>query len=75
MMIFMPILAKWMGLSEIVYEVPGWEGTIDTTGAVVAAGTIAGETGLKYATIVKFSQNVLLGLCCICHFHLLGLQA
>jgi uncharacterized membrane protein YadS len=37
-------------------------GTIDTTGAVVAAGTIAGETGLKYATIVKFSQNVLLGL-------------
>jgi uncharacterized membrane protein YadS len=29
---------------------------------VVASGTISGETGLKYATIVKFSQNVLLGL-------------
>jgi hypothetical protein len=28
----------------------------------VAAGTIAGETGLKYATIVKFSQNMLPGL-------------
>lgn len=61
MMIFMPMLAKWIGLSEIVTG--AWlGGTIDTTGAVVAAGTIAGETGLKYATIVKFSQNVLLGL-------------
>lgn len=61
MMIFLPIIAKWIGLSE---EVTGaWlGGTIDTTGAVVAAGTIAGEKGLQYATIVKFSQNVLLGL-------------
>jgi hypothetical protein len=56
-----PSRKKWMGLSEIVTG--AWlGGTIDTTGAVVAAGTIAGETGLKYATIVKFSQNVLLGL-------------
>ncbi|MRR23666.1 putative sulfate exporter family transporter, partial [bacterium] len=61
MMILLPIIAKWMGLSEIVTG--AWlGGTIDTTGAVVAAGTISGETGLKYATIVKFSQNVLLGL-------------
>lgn len=61
MMILLPIIAKWMGLSEAVTG--AWlGGTIDTTGAVVAAGTIAGETGLKYATIVKFSQNVLLGL-------------
>lgn len=61
MMIFMPMIAKWIGLTQ---EVTGaWlGGTIDTTGAVVAAGTIAGETGLKYATIVKFSQNVLLGV-------------
>jgi uncharacterized membrane protein YadS len=57
MMIFMPVLAKWMGLSD---EVTGaWlGGTIVTTGAVVGAGTIVGEIGLKYATIVKFSQNV-----------------
>jgi len=61
MMIFLPIIAKWMGLSDVVTG--AWlGGTIDTTGAVVAAGTIAGETGLRYATIVKFSQNVLLGL-------------
>nr|GFD59855.1 hypothetical protein [Tanacetum cinerariifolium] len=34
---------------------------IDTTGAVVASGTLVGETALKISTIVKFSQNVLLG--------------
>jgi uncharacterized integral membrane protein (TIGR00698 family) len=61
MMIFLPVIANWMGLSETVTG--AWlGGTIDTTGAVVAAGTIAGDTGLKYATIVKFSQNVLLGV-------------
>lgn len=61
MMIFMPYLAKWIGLSQ---EVTGaWlGGTIDTTGAVVASGTIVGDIALKYATIIKFSQNVLLGL-------------
>jgi uncharacterized integral membrane protein (TIGR00698 family) len=61
MMILMPYAAKYMGLSQ---EVTGaWlGGTIDTTGAVVAAGTLVGETALKISTIVKFSQNVLLGL-------------
>ena len=61
MMIFMPYIAKWLGLSQ---EVTGaWlGGTIDTTGAVVASGTLVGETALKISTIVKFSQNVLLGL-------------
>ena len=37
-------------------------GTIDTTGAVVASGAVLGETAEKYSVIVKFSQNVLLGL-------------
>ena len=61
MMIFMPYISKYIGLSQ---EVTGaWlGGTIDTTGAVVAAGTLVGETALKISTIVKFSQNVLLGL-------------
>jgi uncharacterized integral membrane protein (TIGR00698 family) len=61
MMIFMPYLAKWMGLSQ---EVAGaWiGGTIDTTGAVVASGTIIGETAQQYAVIIKSAQNVLLGL-------------
>jgi len=61
MMIFMPIIARYLGLSE---EVTGaWlGGSIDTTGAVVASGSLVGETALKISTIVKFSQNVLLGL-------------
>lgn len=61
MMILMPYLAKWMGLSQ---EVAGaWiGGTIDTTGAVVASGTIIGETAQKYAVIIKSAQNVLLGI-------------
>lgn len=61
MMILMPYIAQFIGLSQ---EVTGaWlGGTIDTTGAVVAAGTLVGDTALKISTIVKFSQNVLLGL-------------
>ncbi|SFF43794.1 YeiH family protein [Thermoflexibacter ruber] len=61
MMIFMPYLANYLGLSQ---EVTGaWlGGSIDTTGAVVASGSLVGETALKVSTIVKFSQNVLLGL-------------
>jgi len=61
MMIFMPLLAQWMQLPD---EVTGaWlGGSIDTTGAVVAGGTIAGDIALKFSTIIKFSQNVLLGI-------------
>lgn len=61
MMLGMPYLAKLMGLSQ---EVTGaWlGGSIDTTGAVVASGTLVGEEALKVSTIVKFSQNVLLGI-------------
>ncbi|ASZ13124.1 putative sulfate exporter family transporter [Chitinophaga pendula] len=61
MMLFMPYLATWAGMSPAVAG--AWlGGTIDTSGAVVAAGTMLGEEALKYATLVKFSQNVLLGL-------------
>lgn len=61
MMIFMPMIAGYMGLSQ---EVTGaWlGGSIDTSGAVVASGTLVGEEALKISTIVKFSQNVLLGV-------------
>ena len=61
MMIFMPLAARWLGLSD---ETTGaWlGGTIDTTGAVVASGTIAGDIALKFSTIIKFSQNILLGV-------------
>ncbi|OOQ56789.1 YeiH family protein [Mucilaginibacter pedocola] len=61
MMIFMPIIANYFHFSQ---EVTGaWlGGSIDTTGAVVASGSLVGEAALKISTIVKFSQNVLLGL-------------
>ena len=61
MMIFMPVIAKYFNLPEAVTG--AWlGGSIDTTGAVVASGTLVGDTALKISTIVKFSQNVLLGL-------------
>ena len=61
MIIFLPFIAKALGLSQ---EVTGaWlGGTIDTTGAVIASGSLVGEKALEISTIVKFSQNVLLGL-------------
>lgn len=61
MMIVMPYIAKYYGFSQ---EVTGaWlGGSIDTTGAVVAAGSLVGEKALEISTIVKFSQNLLLGL-------------
>jgi uncharacterized integral membrane protein (TIGR00698 family) len=61
MMIFMPIIAHYFHFSQ---EVTGaWlGGSIDTTGAVVASGSLVGEAALKISTIVKFSQNVLLGV-------------
>jgi uncharacterized integral membrane protein (TIGR00698 family) len=61
MMIFMPYVARYFNFPQ---EVTGaWlGGSIDTTGAVVASGTLVGETALKISTIVKFSQNVLLGI-------------
>lgn len=61
MMYIMPWLAEVMGLNE---EVAGaWlGGTIDTTGAVAASGTMLGEAAAQTAIIVKSSQNVLLGV-------------
>lgn len=61
MILFMPFLAQAMRLSQAVTG--AWlGGTIDTTGAVIASGSLVGEEALKISTIVKFSQNVLLGL-------------
>jgi uncharacterized integral membrane protein (TIGR00698 family) len=61
MMIFMPYIANYFHFPQAVTG--AWlGGSIDTTGAVVASGTLVGEEALKISTIVKFSQNVLLGL-------------
>lgn len=61
MMIFMPYIAQYFNFPDAVTG--AWlGGSIDTTGAVVASGTLVGEEALKISTIVKFSQNVLLGI-------------
>jgi uncharacterized integral membrane protein (TIGR00698 family) len=64
MMIFMPVVAHQFQLSPAVAG--AWiGGTIDTTGAVVATGAQLGEEALRVSTIVKLSQNVLLGIAAV----------
>jgi len=43
----------------------GSAGNIDTTAAVAASGAIAGENALQIATIVKTTQNALIGVVAI----------
>lgn len=60
MMVIMPILANAMGLPTAVAG--AWfGGNIDTTAAVVGAGTIHGEATAKIASIIKMTQNALIG--------------
>lgn len=61
MMIGMPVIIKMMGLSP---EVGGaWiGGTIDATGAVVAAGAVLGQEAMNIAAIVKMIQNIMIGI-------------
>lgn len=60
MMIGMPALATVAGLSPSVGG--AWlGGTIDSTGAVVAAGALLGENAEKIAAVVKMIQNILIG--------------
>ncbi len=64
MMIFMPLIASQLHMDPSVAG--AWiGGTIDTTGAVVATGAQLGEEALRVSTIVKLSQNVLLGLAAV----------
>lgn len=61
MMIFMPMLIKEMGLNEAVAG--AWlGGTLDTSGSVLAATEMVGETASKTGAVVKLSQNVLIGV-------------
>jgi uncharacterized integral membrane protein (TIGR00698 family) len=61
MLILEPLIAKAVGMLPAVTG--AWiGGTIDTTGAVVAAGAIAGPEAMAVAVVVKMAQNVLIGL-------------
>lgn len=61
LMFFQPAAAKWLGLTP---DVAGaWiGGNIDTTAAVVGAGTLHSQQALKVASITKISQNALIGV-------------
>ncbi len=61
MMVLMPWFVKAVGMPELVAG--AWlGGTLDTSGSVVAAGQLISEPATKAGVIVKFSQNVLIGV-------------
>jgi len=61
LMVLAPLTAEALGLSQTVAG--AWfGGNIDTTAAVVGAGTIFGEQAQKVASIVKNTQNALIGV-------------
>jgi uncharacterized membrane protein YadS len=54
-------VAERFGISDAVGG--AWiGGTIDTSGSVLGAGALLGETATKISVIVKFSQNAFIGL-------------
>jgi len=61
MMILMPFTARALGIPDAVAG--AWiGGTIDTTPAVVAAGSLYSSKAMQVASILKMSQNVLIGI-------------
>lgn len=61
MIIVMPWIVRLTGIPDVVAG--AWMGgTLDTTPSVVAAGALVSDTTMKIGTIVKFSQNVLIGV-------------
>ncbi|WP_449242682.1 YeiH family protein, partial [Desulfovibrio sp.] len=65
MMIAMPAFIKAVGIPEILGG--AWMGgTIDSTGAVAAAGAFLGEKAMYVAATIKMIQNVLIGVTAFC---------
>jgi uncharacterized membrane protein YadS len=65
MMVAQPAFAKLVGMPEVLAG--AWMGsTIDSTGAVAAAGAFYGEKALYVAATVKMIQNVLIGVTAFC---------
>jgi len=61
MLVVLPVIARAMGIPDAAAG--AWiGGTIDTTPAVVAAGALYSKKAMDYASIVKMSQNVLIGV-------------
>jgi uncharacterized integral membrane protein (TIGR00698 family) len=61
MMVLMPWIVRATGIPDVVGG--AWlGGTLDTSGSVVAAGALISDAAMKTGVIVKFSQNVLIGV-------------
>lgn len=61
MMVVQPAIIRLVGMNEVVAG--AWlGGTIDSTGAVAAAGTLVGKAAEQTAILVKMIQNVLIGV-------------
>jgi uncharacterized membrane protein YadS len=61
MMFFMPLAIEWVGMNPVLGA--AWMGgTIDSTGAVVAAGSMLGPVAEQVAAVVKMIQNILIGV-------------
>ena len=65
MMVVLPVIIKAVGMDEVLGG--AWlGGTIDSTGAVAAAGAVLGDRALEVAATVKMIQNVLIGVTAFC---------
>jgi len=61
MMVALPAFIKAVGMPAVLGG--AWiGGTIDATGAVVAAGAVLGDTALNVAATIKMIQNILIGV-------------
>lgn len=61
MMVAMPAFITAVGMPEVLGG--AWiGGTVDATGAVVAAGAFLGDTALNVAATIKMIQNILIGV-------------
>lgn len=60
MMVFEPMIIRWAGMNQLMGgALIG--GTVDSTGAVVLAGSALGEEAEQVASMVKMIQNILIG--------------
>ena len=65
MMVVLPAIIKAFGIDEILGG--AWlGGTIDSTGAVAAAGATLGDRAMEVAATVKMIQNILIGVTAFC---------
>ncbi len=61
MMVLMPVIGRFVSMPDAVFG--AWVGgTIDNTASVVASGALYSEQAMTVASVVKMSQNILIGI-------------